>query len=125
MSSIKTGKEEKQDLYGLCPYVTAQKLLTGKWALLIMHHLSQGPVRFNALQRMMPSLTQATLSNQLHSLEENGLITRTQYPQIPPKVEYELSQIGRRFQPVLDSLEVWGKEYISFLKEKDGELSCD
>ena len=109
--------EEKKDLYGLCPYVTSQKVLTGKWALLIMCHLSNGPVRFNELQRRLPSLTQATLSKQLRSLEEYGMITRTEYPQIPPKVEYDLSEIGHKFKPVLDSLEVWGNDYIEYLKK--------
>lgn len=107
---------EKKDLYGICPYVTSQKVLTGKWALLILYHLSDGPVRFNELQRRLPALTQATLSKQLRSLEENGLITRTEYPQIPPKVEYNLSDIGHKFKPVLESLEAWGKEYIEYLK---------
>lgn len=113
---------EKKDLFGICPYVTAQKVLTGKWALLILHHLSAGPVRFNELQRRLPALTQATLSKQLRNLEENGLITRTEYPQIPPKVEYGLSEIGRRFQPVLDSLQVWGNEYIQYM-EKSGTIA--
>jgi DNA-binding HxlR family transcriptional regulator len=109
---------EKKDLYGLCPYVTAQKVLTGKWALLILHHLSAGPVRFNELQRRLPTLTQATLSRQLRSLEESGLVTRTEYPQIPPKVEYSLSEIGQSFKPVLESLEVWGNGYIAYIKQK-------
>lgn len=108
---------EKKDLYGLCPYVTSQKVLTGKWALLIMYHLSNGPVRFNELQRRLPSLTQATLSKQLRSLEENGMITRTEYPQIPPKVEYDLSEVGSKFKTVLESLEIWGKDYIEYLKK--------
>ncbi len=112
--------EGKKDLFGVCPYVTAQKILTGKWALLILHHLSGGPVRFNELQRRLPALTQATLSKQLRNLEENGLVTRTEYPQIPPKVEYSLSEIGLRFQPVLDSLQVWGNEYIQYRKQSQG-----
>lgn len=106
--------EKKKELFGLCPYVTSQKILTGKWSLLIMHHLSTGPLRFNELQRRLPDLTQATLTKQLKSLEENAVIIRTVYAQIPPKVEYSLSEIGVKFQPVLDSLEVWGKEYINY-----------
>jgi len=61
---------EKKDLFGLCPYVTSQKILTGKWSLLIMHHLNNGPLRFNELQRRLPDLTQATLTKQLKALEE-------------------------------------------------------
>ncbi|MDF2653938.1 MAG: transcriptional regulator, HxlR family [Bacillota bacterium] len=108
---------KQKELYGKCPYVTSQKILTGKWALLILYHLSEGPVRFNELQRRLPVLTQATLSKQLKNLEEFGLIHRTEYPQIPPKVEYSLSEIGYKFQPVLDSLEIWGSEYIEYMKK--------
>lgn len=107
----------EKDLFGICPYVTSQKLLTGKWTLLIMYHLSQSPLRFNQLQRALPSLTQATLSRQLRFMEENGLISRTVFNQIPPKVEYSLSPLGLAFQPVLAAIEVWGKEYIAFLAQ--------
>ncbi len=110
--------EEKTNLFGVCPYVTAQKLLSGKWSLLIMHLLSDGPVRFNQLQRRMPTLTQATLSKQLKALEQDGLITRREYPQIPPKVEYTLSPIGEMFRPVLRELQAWGDAYIANLKVK-------
>jgi DNA-binding HxlR family transcriptional regulator len=106
---------EKNSLFGICPYVTSQKLLTGKWSLLIMHHLSKEPLRFSELKRKLPDLTQATLTKQLRDLEENGLIIRTVYAQVPPKVEYTLSEIGHKFKPVLDSLEVWGNEYINYL----------
>ena len=105
------------DLYGKCPYATAQKVLSGKWSMLIMHLLSDGPVRFNELLRQLPEMTHATLSKQLKQLEERGVIIRTEYPQIPPKVEYSLSPIGAQFQPVLDSLEVWGNAYIEYMKE--------
>ena len=106
----------QDDLFGICPYVTAQKLLTGKWTLLILYHLSIKIMRFNELQRALPELTQATLTKQLRMMEENGLIIRTVYNQIPPKVEYELSDLGKQFQPVLDALEIWGIQYIDFLK---------
>lgn len=108
----------QKDLFGICPYVTAQKILTGKWTLLIMHHLSIKTLRFNELQRELPSLTQTTLTKQLRMMEENGLITRTVYNQIPPKVEYSLSDLGRQFMPVLEALEVWGNQYIAFLRSK-------
>ncbi|ACL20156.1 transcriptional regulator, HxlR family [Desulfitobacterium hafniense DCB-2] len=108
----------EKDLYGICPYVTAQKLLTGKWTLLIMYHLSLKTMRFNELQRALPSLTQATLTKQLRMMSDNGLIIRTVYDQIPPKVEYSLSDLGERFQPVLNAIQEWGTEYIDFLKSK-------
>ena len=68
-----------QDLFGICPYVTAQRVLRGKWSIVILHHLEDGPVRFNELQRRLPEMTHATLAKQLRSLEEYGVITRTEY----------------------------------------------
>lgn len=110
--------DNKKDLYGICPYVTSQKILSGKWALLILYQLSNGPVRFNELHRRLSSLTQATLSKQLHRLENYGLVIRTEYPQIPPKVEYSLSEIGEKFKIVLNGINIWGNEYIKYLKSK-------
>jgi DNA-binding HxlR family transcriptional regulator len=110
-----------EDLFGRCPYVTAQKLLTGKWTLLIMYHLSVKTMRFNELQRVLPDLTQATLTKQLRMMESNGLIVRTVYNQIPPRVEYSLSELGVHFTPVLEALQVWGSEYITYLKYKEPE----
>lgn len=108
----------EQDLFGVCPFATAQRLIQGKWAILILHHLSQGATRFNALQRKMPKMTHATLSAQLKQLEADGLIIRTEYPQIPPRVEYSLSEIGQKFAPVLESIRTWGMEYIHYLQTR-------
>lgn len=105
-----------KDLFGLCPYATAQKLIQGKWAILILHNLQNKPVRFNELQRMMPKMTHSTLSIQLKQLESDGIIIRKQYDEIPPKVEYSLSDLGLAFKPVLDSIEEWGNLYISKTK---------
>ncbi len=110
---------DKKDLFGLCPYVTSQKILSGKWSIYLLYLLKDGPVRFNELKRMMPEeITHTTLSRQLKSLEEEGLIVRKEYSQIPPKVEYFLSEIGNKFDKVLLVLGEWGDEYIGFLKEK-------
>lgn len=108
----------KQEKFGVCPFVTAQQVLSGKWALLVLHYLSQNTLRFGELQRAMPEMTQATLSKQLKSMEESGLVVRTAYNQIPPKVEYSLSEMGRAFLPVLDALECWGGRYIDYLRRK-------
>lgn len=81
-----------------------------------MHHLDNGPIRFNELQRLMPKMTHATLSVQLKALVENGLVERKQYESIPPKVEYSLTEIGKKFHPVIDALQKWGQDYIEFLK---------
>lgn len=111
----------KNDLFGICPYLTIQKLLSGKWSLYILYLLSQETLRFNELQRRVPEkMTHTSLSRQLKTLEQEGLIVRTEYKQVPPKVEYSLSEIGVKFQPVLDELRDWGLEYIKGLdKEVD------
>lgn len=103
---------EEFSLFGKCPYVTAQKLLSGKWSILIIYYLSEGVLRFGELQRKMQGITQATLTKQLRTLEEYGLINRHVYPEVPPKVEYSLTDIGREFIPVLDQFKVWGEKYI-------------
>lgn len=111
---------EKNDLFGKCPYATTQQVLSGKWALYILYLLQNGPIRFNEMQRQMPGdMTHTTLSRQLKALEEKGLIVRKEYPQIPPKVEYSLSDIGRKFGKVWNPLGEWGLEYIEYLNKKD------
>ena len=108
-----------EELFGKCPYATAQSLISGKWAVLILHYLEEGPVRFNELLRKMPKMTHATLSVQLKSLEEYGLVQRVQYESIPPRVEYPLTDIGVRFHPVVAAIEAWGNEYIDYMQNKD------
>ena len=85
-----------------------------------MHELSSGAKRFGELQRSI-DITQATLSSQLKNLEAEGLVERTAYPEIPPRVEYALTDIGRSFQPVLDAIEAWGNGYIAYLHEQHKE----
>lgn len=106
-----------EERFGKCPYATAQSLISGKWAILILYYLEDGPIRFNELQRLMPKMTHATLSVQLKKLVENGLVERKQYESIPPKVEYSLTDIGKKFHPVIDALQEWGQEYINYMKK--------
>ena len=101
--------------FGKCPFYTTQRLIQGKWAILILHYLSEGPLRFNALQHKMPKMTHATLSNQLKQLEAEGLIARTVYGDIPPRAEYSLTELVRAFGPVLDSIRAFGQVYISHM----------
>lgn len=117
---MKKERCEKAGKFGICPYVTAQQLLQGKWAILIMHELEDGPKRFGQLQRSI-DVTQATLSSQLKKMEQEGLVIRTVYPEVPPRVEYTLTQIGREFGPVLSSIEQWGNKYIEFLHQNRGQ----
>jgi len=79
-------------------------------------------MRFNELQRELSKITQATLTKQLRAMEENGLVKRAVYNQIPPKVEYSLSELGESFLPVLETLETWGNRYIEYLEKEDPRL---
>ncbi len=108
----------KKDLFGICPYLTSQKILSGKWSIYILYLLSKQTLRFNELHRMMPEeMTHTSLSRQLKTLEKEGLIIRKQFQQVPPKVEYYLSDIGKSFSPVLKELEKWGDKYIKHLQD--------
>lgn len=107
-----------EDRFGKCPYATAQSLISGKWAVLILHYLGDGPVRFNELRRLMPKMTHATLSVQLKNLVDSGLVERKQYESIPPKVEYSLTEIGEKFRPVLAALQEWGSEYMKYMENR-------
>jgi DNA-binding HxlR family transcriptional regulator len=116
----------KRDLTGLCPYVTSQKVLSGKWSIYLLYLLQEGPVRFNELQRKMPEdITHTTLSRQLKTLEGEGLIVRREFSQIPPRVEYSLSEIGMKFETVLEALGDWGSDYIEFVKNKNTKIKKD
>lgn len=111
--------------FGKCPFVTSQKLLQGKWSILIMHYLSEGTLRFGELQSRMPEVTHSTLSAQLKRLEEEGLVDRRAYSEVPPRVEYTLTPIGASFQSVLDSIEDWGNEYIAYLSRTADAADVD
>ena len=87
---------------------TAVSLLGGKWKLIILGHLSEGTRRFNEMRRLMPRITQRMLTLQLRELEADGLLIRKVYPQVPPKVEYSLSEQGETLGPVLAALREWG-----------------
>ncbi|MFL0164153.1 winged helix-turn-helix transcriptional regulator [Candidatus Clostridium helianthi] len=111
--------EEEYNLFGKCPFVTAQKIIAGKWTIVILHNLSTKTLRFGELQRLLPELKQATLTKQLRSLEEYGLVNRKVFPQVPPKVEYSLTDIGKEFKLVLDSISIWGEKYIDHIKSAE------
>ena len=78
-------------------------------------------MRFGELQKRMPDLTHSTLSLQLKQLEREGLVKREVFPEVPPHVEYSLTNIGKGFQPVLDSIEIWGNTYIAYLHGREAD----
>lgn len=100
-----------------CPIKIAQEIIGGKWVLRILYHLSTGTLRFGELNRQMPEVTQATLTKDLRRLEDFQLIKRKVYPEVPPRVEYSLTEIGMKLLPVLKELEIWGFEYKKFIKQ--------
>lgn len=110
--------ENEGSNFGKCPYFTAQKVFSGKWSILIMHHLNDGVLRYGELQRRMGNITQATLTKQLRMLEHFGLVSRYVYSEIPPKVEYSLTDLGKEFNPVLEQFRIWGNKYIESLKNE-------
>ena len=110
--------EESKSLFGKCPYFTAQKVFSGKWSILIIYHLSEETLRYGELERRIDGITQATLTKQLRMLEDYGLIARKVYSEIPPRVEYSLTELGKEFQPVLDQFRIWGDKYIAVQNSK-------
>lgn len=100
-----------------CPMIVAQKIMAGKWKLLIIYRLKDGAMRFSQLQRTLPGITQATLTQQLRELEQDEIVHREIYKEIPPKVEYTLTDIGEKFLKVLANMSEWGLEYIDYLKD--------
>ena len=94
-----------------CPVATAVALIGGKWKLLILRNLKVRPWRFNELQRDLEGISQKVLTDSLRSMEEDGIITRTVYPEVPPRVEYALSDLGESMRPIIQAMEQWGTEY--------------
>ena len=94
-----------------CPVATTVALIGSKWKLLIIRNLLQRPWRFNELRKDLDGNSQKVLTDSLRSMEEDGLITRTVYPEVPPRVEYALSDLGKSLKPILDSMVAWGNSY--------------
>ena len=93
-------------------------LIDGKWKGVILFHLLDGPVRFNEIRRRIQCLTQRMLTAQLRELEADGLVVRTVYPQVPPKVEYSLSLLGESLTPVFHALGAWGEAHMHLFGPK-------
>ena len=94
-----------------CPVATTVALIGSKWKLLTLRNLLARPWRFNELKRDLAGISQKVLTDSLRSMEADGIITRTVYPEVPPRVEYALSELGESMRPVIRSMEEWGKAY--------------
>lgn len=94
-----------------CPVAVTVQLIGSKWKLLILRNLKSRPWRFNELQRSLEGISQKVLTDSLRQMEADGIITRTVYAEVPPRVEYALSELGETMSPILDSMEQWGKNY--------------
>jgi DNA-binding HxlR family transcriptional regulator len=99
-----------------CPVATTVQLIGSKWKLLIIRNLLARPWRFNELKKSLDGISQKVLTDSLRSLEEDGIITRTVYPEVPPRVEYALSELGESMRPILSSMEQWGEAYKNTLE---------
>ena len=94
-----------------CPVATTVALIGSKWKLLIIRNLLARPWRFNELKKDLEGISQKVLTDSLRSMEADGIITRTVYPEVPPRVEYSLTELGKSLKPILDSMPAWGEAY--------------
>ena len=94
-----------------CPVATTVQLIGNKWKLLIKRNLLVRPWRFNELQKSLDGISQKVLTDNLRSMETDGIITRTVYAEVPPRVEYALSPLGESMRPILNSMQAWGEAY--------------
>ena len=107
MEDLMKTKEELPD----CPVATTVALIGNKWKLLIIRNLLVRPWRFNELHKSLDGISQKVLTESLRQMEADRIITRTVYPEVPPRVEYALSELGESMRPILDSMQAWGNSY--------------
>lgn len=120
MTKIKessTNHENKQLLNAECLEVYAASLIGGQWTLAICCYLINGKLRFGELKKKLPSITERMLTLQLRKLEENKLVSRTVYAEVPPRVEYELTESGKQLKPILKLLEEWGRNHQLYMNK--------
>lgn len=108
MAERRTRKNDKKTVR--CPVETTLEAIGGRWKVLVIHHLLEGTKRFGELTRLLHGISARTLTRQLRELAESGIIDRHVHQQIPPKVEYSLTRLGRKLTPILDAMHTWGEE---------------
>lgn len=105
--------------YPECPVATTVQLIGSKWKILILRNLLVRPWRFNELKKSLEGISQKVLTDSLRAMESDGIITRTVYPEVPPRVEYALSELGETLRPVIRSMECWGLYFKQIQNEKE------
>jgi DNA-binding HxlR family transcriptional regulator len=108
----------KEDILPECPVATTVSLIGSKWKLLIMRNLLVRPWRFNELQKSIDGISQKALTDALRSMEADGIVIRTAYPEVPPRVEYSLTEQGESMRPIIKSMENWGMAYKERMQEQ-------
>lgn len=101
----------KKEELPACPVATTVQMIGSKWKLLIMRNLLARSWRFNELQRDLQGISQKVLTDSLRSMETDGIIIRTVFPEVPPRVEYSLSDLGETMRPIIFAMETWGTDY--------------
>ncbi|MGH9947163.1 MAG: winged helix-turn-helix transcriptional regulator [Pyrinomonadaceae bacterium] len=101
-----------------CPVKATMDIIGGKWKPIILYYLKGETRRFGELQRLIPHITKKMLTQQLRELEQDKIVTRKVYPQVPPKVEYSLAEYGKSLKSVLESMAKWGTNHLSLKKKK-------
>ena len=101
----------KEDILPECPVATTVSLIGSKWKLLIMRNLLARPWRFNELQKSIDGISQKALTEALRSMVDDGIVIRKAYPEVPPRVEYSLTELGESMRPIIKAMEDWGSAY--------------
>ena len=110
-------RERIEEMADYCDVEVALVIVGGKWKLLILKFLLAGPQRFGELRRAMPSITQRMLTRQLRELEDDGLVERTVFAEVPPRTEYSLTEIGNSLSTLVGDLDKWGRWYREHLRD--------
>lgn len=113
-------RKQRHEAYACCPLEAALDVMGSKWKATILFRLLEGTKRFNELRRIMPNVTQRMLTLQLRELEADGMILRKVFAEVPPKVEYSLSDLGRTLEPLLRELYDWGQTHIQRKRPEGG-----
>lgn len=111
MENIKDKTESSVKELPACPVETTLTLISDKWKFLILRDLLQGTKRFSELKKSIGHVSQKVLTSQLRQMEESGLLTRKVYAEVPPRVEYTLTDVGYSLKPIMDAMWAWGEEY--------------